>query len=336
VAHSTPDRVRDLFGRAGEADRDGASPLGARVAGVQRELERLGARLSGSEPAFEIGDERLCSGDPPMLPTATTTFGCVAKTPGAVREWVTFQDPKRKRHVWHVDVTFMESHWSCIFGNGCQGVLTEEAPELVHGCCSYGAHASDTKDRKLVERVAKELDDDTWQFRPRAKKKGIWKKVAKDDYRTRLVDGACIFLNRPGFATGPGCALHQLAERTGRHHSDVKPEVCWQLPLRNIEDYDEDANDGVVHHRLTEFARHGWGEGGEEFAWWCTEESAAFLGAEPVYRSQEPELRKMCGDALYELIAEYLDGRRASGFAPVSHPSEIPVILGPTRTQRSA
>jgi hypothetical protein len=253
-----------------------------------------------------------------------------------MREWVTFQDPRRKKHVWHVDVTFMASHWNCIFGCGCQGVLEDEAPELVQGCCSYGAHASDAKDRAIVNRAAKLLDDDTWQFHKRAKKKGIWKKVAKDDWRTRLVDGACIFLNRPGFATGPGCALHQLAERTGRHHSDLKPEVCWQLPLRNIEEYDEDANDGIVYHRLTEFARHGWGEGGEEFAWWCTEEAAAFAGTEPVYRSLEPELRKMCGDELYELIAEYLDARLASGTAPATHPSEVPVVIGPTRAVRSA
>jgi hypothetical protein len=271
-----------------------------------------------------------------MLPTVATTFRGVAKTSGAIREWVTFQDPKRKKHVWHVDVTFLTSHWSCIFGNGCQGVLTEPAPELEHGCCSYGAHASGPKDQRLVNKAAKLLDDDTWQHRKRAKKKGIWVKVAKDDYRTRLVDGACIFLNRPGFATGPGCALHQLGERIGVHHSDVKPEVCWQLPLRNIEDYDEDANDGVVYHRLTEFARHGWGEGGDEFAWWCTEEPAAFVGRETVYRSMEPELRKMCGDELFELIAEYLDERLASGTAPVGHPAEVPIQIGPTRTARSA
>ena len=43
-------------------------------------------------------------------------------------------------------------------------------------------------------------------------KRGVWKKVGKDDYRTRLVDGACVFLNRPGFPTGPGCALHQHAD----------------------------------------------------------------------------------------------------------------------------
>jgi hypothetical protein len=335
VAHRALHRVRDLLGRAREADRDRTSTRGARIAAVQRELERFRARVSGAESAFEIGDQRLRSGDPPMLPTDATTFRCVAKTTGPVREWVTFKDPKRKKHVWHVDITFLTSHWSCIFGNGCQGVLTEEAPELVHGCCSYGAHASGPKDQALVNRAAKLLDDDTWQHRKRAKKKGIWVKVDKDDFRTRLVDGACIFLNRPGFATGPGCALHQLAERTGQHHSDLKPEVCWQLPLRNIEEYDEDADDGIVYHRLTEFARHGWGEGGDEFAWWCTEEPAAFVGRDTVYRSLEPELRKMCGDELFEMIAAYLDERLATS-APVRHPAEMPVRLGPTRTARSA
>ena len=138
-------------------------------------------------------------------------------------------------------------------------------------------------------------------------------------------------LNRPGFAGGEGCAFHVHAERTGVHHSDVKPEVCWQVPLRNIEEYDEDAGDGVVHHRFTEFARHGWGEGGEEFAWWCTEEPAAFVGAEPVYRSSEVEIRKMVGDELYESVAAYLDQRLADRAPVVAHPTQVPVRLGPTR-----
>ena len=41
------------------------------------------------------------------------------------------------------DVTFLLSRWTCIFGDGCQGVLTGPAPELVQGCCSYGAHFTD-------------------------------------------------------------------------------------------------------------------------------------------------------------------------------------------------
>jgi len=248
-----------------------------------------------------------------------------------VREWVTFPDPKRKKHVWHIDVTYLTSAHTCIFGAGCQGVLTEKSPELSQGCCSYGAHASDAKDRKHVEKVVAKLTDEDWQFRKKGMKKGVWAKQGKDDFRTRLVDDACILLNRNGFSAGPGCALHVYAERIGVHHSDVKPEVCWQVPIRNIEEYDEDAGDGIVHHRLTEFARHGWGEGGEEFAWWCTEEPEAFVGREPVYRSSSVELRKMIGDELYESVAAYLDERFAAQVPVVSHPAEVPISLGPTR-----
>ena len=85
----------------------------------------------------------------------------------------------------------------------------------------------------------------------------------------------------------------------GLHHSDLKPEVCWQLPLRRI---DDEQDDGSVVSRLTEFGREGWGEGGEDFGWWCTEAPAAFSGTEPVYRSMAVELRKMLGKRLYQQV----------------------------------
>ena len=80
------------------------------------------------------------------------------------REWVTFDDPKEEGRRWLIDVTFLLSRWQCIFGNGCQGVLTKKAPELVQGCCSYGAHFSDRKDRDAVVKMARKLRDDEWQF----------------------------------------------------------------------------------------------------------------------------------------------------------------------------
>jgi hypothetical protein len=50
----------------------------------------------------------------------------------------------------------------------------------------------------------------------------------------------------------------------------------------------------------------------------------------------EAELRKMVGDPLYEMIAEYLEARLDHARAPVLHPAEVPVRLGPTRVARSA
>jgi hypothetical protein len=252
---------------------------------------------------------------------------------GPAREWVTIPIPGKEIRRWEIDVTFLTSSWRCIFGNGCQGVLTEPAPELAQGCCSYGAHASDRADRDRVDRVAKRLTADEWQHRRLGRARGVWKAVGKRDkeWRTRLVDDACIFLNRPDFPAGPGCALHLHALNRQVHFSETKPTVCWQLPLRS---WDRDEDDGSVTSVLSEFARDGWGEGGQEFAWWCTEAPEAFNGDEPVYRSMEPELRKMVGDDVYEELAKYLDARIASGPLPVRHPAEVPVELRPARRRR--
>ncbi len=243
---------------------------------------------------------------------------------GPTREWVTFDDPDEDSRVWQIDVTFLLSSWQCIFGQGCQGVLTERAPELVLGCCSYGAHFSDRKDRDHVVRTARALRDDEWQFAAVGRAKGIYAKSGKEDgkqeWRTRLVEDACIFLNRTDFPAGPGCALHLHAMRHNKHHSDTKPEVCWQLPLRRV---DEEQEDGSVISRLTEFGREGWGEGGDDFAWWCTEAPAAFSGREPVYVSMAEELHKMLGNKLYARVVDYLDEHRRARPAPVVHPTEI-------------
>ena len=55
-------------------------------------------------------------------------------------------------------------------------------------------------------------------------------KVEGRDARDPLVDGACIFLNRPGFPGGAGCGLHRAALEAGERPLDWKPDVCWQLP----------------------------------------------------------------------------------------------------------
>lgn len=247
----------------------------------------------------------------------------------SVREWVTIAVPGKERKRWQIDVTYMLSGYRCIFGCGCQGVLTEPTPEWEQGCCSYGAHANDAADMRHVEKVARKLRADEWQFQDIGTKKGVWAKVGKEEWRTRLVDDACIFLNRPGFAAGPGCALHLLALRKDVHFSETKPTVCWQVPLRATM---RDEDDGSETHVLTEFSRDGWGEGGEEFAWWCTEAPEAFTGSEPVFRSMEPEIRRIVGDAVYEELVRYCDQRLAAGNR-IPHPAEVPVQLGRKRTR---
>src|ERR1700722_2165567 len=125
-------------------------------------------------------------------------MGPSTTAPSDPHEWVSFEDPEEDR-TWIFDVTFLASSWRCIYGAGCEGVLTGPAGDLVQGCCSYGAHFADEEDVERVEKAAKKLSATQWQFRDKGRKAGITKRQGKV-VTTRLVDDACIFLNRPGFA----------------------------------------------------------------------------------------------------------------------------------------
>ncbi len=235
--------------------------------------------------------------------------------PGA-HEWVSFDDPGEQR-TWVFDVTFLLSPWTCIFGRGCQGVLTSATPELAQGCCSYGAHFSGEDDAARVEAAAATLTDDQWQFRRQGARRGVTKVDRSGATVTRMVQGACIFLNRPEFHRGPGCALHVAAVDRGQRPLELKPNVCWQLPLRR-----EDVEDGNGHvtSTLRQWDRRDWGEGGAEFHWWCTEAPDAFVAADPVYRRMGEELAAMVGRPVHDMLVRYLETRAVPAVA-LPHPA---------------
>ncbi|MFL6206251.1 MAG: hypothetical protein ACJ739_12970 [Acidimicrobiales bacterium] len=237
--------------------------------------------------------------------------------PDDLHEWVSFEDPDEER-TWVFDLTFLTSAWACIYGRGCQGVLTGPAPELEQGCCSYGAHFVDEEDEANTLRYAERLTPAQWQNHDIGHRKAGPTKVNKSgEIKTRLVDGACIFLNRPGFEGGIGCALHTAALEAGERPLDWKPQVCWQLPLR-LEDHTEDA-DGHVTSTLREWKRRDWGEGGAEFHWWCTESPDAFVDPAPVYETMREEIIEMVGQKAYDLLCEHVASRGSGQYLP--HPA---------------
>lgn len=219
-------------------------------------------------------------------------------------EWVSFD---LDGYTWCFDLTFLTSDWSCIYLDGCPGVLDHPAPELVHGCCTHGAHFADKADRKAVVARAAALDETRWPLRAEADRLGGPAHKNEDgEWVTRLVDGACIFLNRVGAPTGPGCALHQAAVAAGERPMDWKPTVCWQLPLRLDESTDVG---GHVTYTLREWKRRDWGPGGDDFHWWCTESPEAFGGGVPVWQVLADEIVELVGQRPFEHFASYV-GRR--------------------------
>lgn len=238
--------------------------------------------------------------------------------PDELHEWISFEDPGEQR-TWMFDATYLRSNHRCIYGEGCEGILDAPAAAMSQGCCSYGAHFVDHDDVQTVVRAFVKLEPRHMQFHPKAVRGGFLRPADPDTEgnpttTTRLVDDACIFLNRPGFDGGAGCALHIAAMEAGERPLDWKPNVCWQVPIRLEHSTDDH---GHVISRLREWKRRDWGDGGAEFHWWCTEAPEAFSGAEPVYRSSRDEIVELIGQEVYDLMVVQLE---RGGWTPLPHP----------------
>jgi hypothetical protein len=233
------------------------------------------------------------------------------------RAWVEFPDPADPDQVFRCDLTWLTSSWSCIFGNGCQGIYADQ-PEGV-GCCTLGAHFSDRDDERRVKKFVAQLTPETWQHHSKH-----WVETDEDGERkTRVVDGACIFANRPGFPGGEGCALHGLALRTGRHFLETKPDVCWQLPIRRTYEH-VDRPDGteVLVVTIAEYDRRGWGPGGHDLDWYCSGNTEAHGAAEPVYLSMAAELVELMGQKGYDELVRHCEERLANRRILALHPAD--------------
>ncbi|WP_372445248.1 hypothetical protein [Streptomyces verrucosisporus] len=240
------------------------------------------------------------------------------------RMWVEFPDPADDEQVFRCDLTWLTSRWGCIFGQGCQGISAGRASD---GCCTLGAHFSDEDDEKRVAAHVARLTPESWQFHAEGSSGRGWVEVNEDGERqTRLHRGACIFLNRPGFPGGIGCALHTMALKEGREPLETKPDVCWQLPVRRTFEWVE-LPDGEqrLYVSIGEYDRRGWGPGGHDLHWWCTGAPSAHGAGEPVYVSYRPELTELMGPAGYARLAELCEERLASELPLVApHPADGP------------
>ncbi|MGP4109885.1 hypothetical protein ACTWP5_03065 [Streptomyces sp. 4N509B] len=142
--------------------------------------------------------------------------------------------------------------------------------------------------------------------------------------RTRLIDGACIFLNRPGFPAGAGCALHTLALREGREPLETKPDVCWQLPVRRTFEWVEQPDgEQRLYVTIGEYDRRGWGPGGHELHWWCTGAPSAHGAGQPLYLSYRPELVELMGKDGYDVLVDLCEQRLAAQLPLLApHPAD--------------
>jgi len=199
--------------------------------------------------------------------------------------------------VWRFETGFLRSNWSCVWGRGCLGILPEPAEELAQGCCSIGADLGDEDEAMMISAMAAMLPPALFEHHAAAEDAaagGIFADATR--LHTRVVDGACIFFNRPGFAGGSGCALHLAAVEAGESPLDWKPSVCWQLPIKVDWDPTEDGRETATVRR---WSRDDWGPEGQTMAWCCTEGERAYVGERPVIDSLAEELEAMVGTEVF-------------------------------------
>lgn len=195
---------------------------------------------------------------------------------------------------WRFDRRFLTSNWTCIWGRGCKGILDEPAEHLNQGCCSIGAELANPEEAMTVSALAATLDQDFFQYHKAIDADDVFSDSTRT--HTKVVDGACIFLNRPGFDGGEGCALHLAALRGGESPIAWKPSVCWQLPIKV--DW-ELLTDGTEIATVRGWERRDWGDDGDSMHWCCTEGSEAYVGDRPVVESLAAELAAVAGDVVY-------------------------------------
>jgi hypothetical protein len=237
------------------------------------------------------------------------------------RAWVEFTDPADPDQVFRCDLTWLTSRWTCIFGAGCAGIYADRPDD---GCCTLGAHFSDKADERRVAGYVGKLTPEDWAHRPARRTRDAWVETDEEGVRkTRVVDGACIFLNPPGFAAGAGCALHAFALRTGRHPLETKPDVCWQLPIRReFRQVQRPDDTSYLEVSIGEYDRRGWGPGGHDLSWYCSGNTEAHVGADPVYVSYRAELTELMGAAAYAELVARCEERLASARPVAPHPAD--------------
>ena len=222
-------------------------------------------------------------------------------SPHDLHEWVSFDDPDERPHLGlrrHVPHQQLDVH------------LRPGVPGRAHraglrarcrAAARYGAHFTDDDDLAHVEAMAERLTDEQWQYRAVADERGGTVKTnGQGETITRLVDGACIFLNRPGFPGGPGCALHRAAVEAGErpHGLEARGVLAAAAAPRRRD------------RRPTATSRRRSGSGSAATGARAATSSTggaprrhdAFVGHTPVYEELRDEIVELVGDKPYTLF----------------------------------
>jgi hypothetical protein len=86
---------------------------------------------------------------------------------------------------------------------------------------------------------------------------------------------------------------------------------------------DVERHDGTTYLEVSigEYDRRGWGPGGHDLDWYCSGNTEAHVGAEPVYLSSATELITLMGQPAYDVLAAQCEAHVRSRSALALHPA---------------
>ena len=89
-------------------------------------------------------------------------------------------------------------------------------------------------------------------------------------------------------------------------------------PFRQVERHDDTS---YLEVSIGEYDRRGWGPGGHDLDWYCSGNTEAHVGAEPIYLSSATELITLMGQPAYNLLAAPCEAHLRSRSALALHPA---------------
>ena len=243
----------------------------------------------------------------------------------SINQWVDFPHPELSGWVWRIDVSLMVSHYGCIYGRGCKG--TTSVPEF--GCCAIGFSHTDHQDAARMDRHVAKLKDEEWQYHQY--RKNWWEKKDEETNGGKIVDGACVFLNRADHPNGPGCALHQAALKRGKNPVNWKPDICNMVPL-HVDAFNE--------QRVTTLGRyHSYDWRADKnpdalflFDWWCgcdNEDNTAWDNDNMLVITMADTIIKILGKDIYAKLTDYIRSNMGN-----VEPAQPEVMVALTRKGR--
>ena len=195
------------------------------------------------------------------------------------------------------------STWTCIFGNGCHGVLTGPAARARAGLLHLRRPLHRRAPTASVERHAERAHPTSGSSRRRPTQGGIVApRTTTARGSTRVVDGACIFLNRPGFPGGARLRPPRAGAAAGRATARLEARRVLAAPA---------APRGAPTTTATSPRRCASGSA----ATGATAASSSTGGAPTAprpssastrLRTMRDEIVEMIGEPVYELLARQL------------------------------